>query len=313
MVHDRGDDDGRHSAATAAALTAMLESPRYAPLWRAHVTRQRSGQLHQGAVAEVLAEHLWDTGQNSDTDTALPRRLKDTVSRALTGRSLPTRVLQLFIDAFAIDALDAARLWALRTGGNPLRVVILGTRELDNVRVESIRAQDYRTVALHEIHEIGADGLPASHRTVQVIRAVTQVTAYDYCFDTDAAAVEMVRGGTAGPLHATELPGIFASTITLTTSVEPGQTGSLEYRTIFAYRHPVPREFRRGARRPIDNVDLLLLFHPLALPNRIWWAVWDALHDPQPSFEERVELDSDHSVHRFVDHLAGGLVGFHWD
>lgn len=72
--------------------------------------------IHQGAIAQVLAEYLWSTGQEPRANTDLPRKLKDTVSRALSGKSLSRRSLRLFIQGFALDEATAERLWACWTG-----------------------------------------------------------------------------------------------------------------------------------------------------------------------------------------------------
>lgn len=309
----RGDDNDEQRLAAARFLLDLLESAKYAPLWRRHVARHRGGRVHQGAVARVLAEYLWEAGLAADSDTALPRRLKDTVSRALSGRSLPTRVIDLFVQAFRIHPVEAAQLWALWAGSPPGRLVLLSPPDRDAERADpGATAATYQTISLHEIHDIGPDGLPASHRTIQVIRALTRVEAYEYCFDTACAVVEVIRGGTAGPVRATATPGIHASRITLSRPVEAGATASFEYRTFFSYREVPPKEFRRGTRQSLDNVDLLLRFHRDALPTRIWWGVWDGLVARAPSYQEEVKLGPDHSVHRFVDHIEGAVVGFHW-
>lgn len=72
--------------------------------------------IHQGALARVLAEHLWRCGAEPVSDIDLPRRLKDTVSRALSGRTLSRRALTLFIEAFEMDEATAKQLWTTWEG-----------------------------------------------------------------------------------------------------------------------------------------------------------------------------------------------------
>lgn len=72
--------------------------------------------IHQGALACVLAEHLWSTGSEPRSNTDLPRRLKDTVSRALSGKTLSRRALTLFIAAFEVDDITAKKLWVTWEG-----------------------------------------------------------------------------------------------------------------------------------------------------------------------------------------------------
>lgn len=101
---------------TAGLLCQLLrEEPAYRRRWTRH-TRSPGRGVHQGAVAHVLAEHLRDTGAEPAADDALPRRLKDVVSRALSGKTLSLRVLNLFVDAFDMDEATAERLRELLSG-----------------------------------------------------------------------------------------------------------------------------------------------------------------------------------------------------
>ncbi len=72
--------------------------------------------IHQGALACVLAEYLWGVGAEPRSNTDLPRRLKDTVSRALSGKTLSRRALTLFIAAFDVDETTAKALWVTWEG-----------------------------------------------------------------------------------------------------------------------------------------------------------------------------------------------------
>ncbi|CAN5608837.1 hypothetical protein BH23ACT6_BH23ACT6_10960 [soil metagenome] len=89
-------------------------------MWMVHAPATGRG-IHQGAIARVLAEYQWATDQQPRTNTDLPRRLKDTVSRALSGKSLSRRSLRLFIQAFAFDDATAETLWSTWAGIDPGR------------------------------------------------------------------------------------------------------------------------------------------------------------------------------------------------
>lgn len=102
-------------AAARLLVQTLLRSPGARRRWQRHATRRRPG-LHQAAVCQVLARHLWSTGQEPQWDTQLPRRLKDRVSRALSGTGLGPSTLRLFIDAFELDAATEDRLWAALWG-----------------------------------------------------------------------------------------------------------------------------------------------------------------------------------------------------
>jgi hypothetical protein len=261
-------------------------------------------------VCQVIAEHLWDTSEVSEQDTELPRRLKDTVSRALADHVLSPRTLGWFIGAFRMSDLHATELWALRSGGDPARVVVVPPEGA--VRDGEVSQLRYQTILLHEFHTVGADGLPVQHRTVHMIRALETLQTYSYRFDTDAAVVEVLRGGVAGPVHSTPENGIYAVDITLHRPLEAGETASFEYCTLLNYATPPPREFRRACRRPVANVELHVQFDPCLLPNAIWWARWTDLNDSQPSTEEPVQLEPDGSVHKYIESFEG-IAGYRWD
>lgn len=295
----------------ARELTRLLEDPERMKSWSRHVRRRRRPGVHQGAVATVLAEHLWNSGEAPETDIGLPRRLKDVVSRALGGRGVSDRWLRRFIDAFDIGESDAARLWALQWGSSPARLLALGLPQ-DGVRPEASAPRTHETVSLHEVHTIGRDGMPEQHHTVQVIRAIEPMTTYEYRIDTPAAAVEIVRGGVPGPVSDAGVPGLFSCLITLSEPLEPGQTTALEYRTFFAYESPPPREFRRGARGTVTNMALDLQFHQDAVPSELEWCRWELPGDGEPTWVEPVRLSRDRRVHRFVDLMSGEIRGYRW-
>src|SRR5262249_49326591 len=81
----------------------------YRRLWEQHVIRARSGEITQLAVAEVLARRLWSYPRVPGDVDVLPHQLKDTVSRALSGRLLSRSTLSLFIDAFRVSHAAAQR------------------------------------------------------------------------------------------------------------------------------------------------------------------------------------------------------------
>lgn len=80
--------------------------------WQVRAVRHRGGTVNQAAVAQVLAEWMWERGEACEADTLLPRRLKDRVSRALSGEYLPPQTLRIFIDAFDMTDSVAHQLWA---------------------------------------------------------------------------------------------------------------------------------------------------------------------------------------------------------
>ena len=128
----------------------------------------------------------------------MPRQLKDSVSRALSGRLLSRPLLSLFIDAFAISAQRGrAAVAAVERLGS---VAVLSGRRAVSPQLESdLRAalgpRRHQTLSLHDHIEIGADGLPVRTRTMQVIEATVPGTdRIPYLYDTNALTLDVGPG-----------------------------------------------------------------------------------------------------------------------
>lgn len=107
-------------ALTAADLLRhhLLTDPVCRRRWQSRAGRSRMGTLNQAAIAQVIAEWLWEAGEAMETDVLLPRRLKDRVSRALSSVEGPSaRSLTMFIEAFDIQHEVADQLWAAHLYG----------------------------------------------------------------------------------------------------------------------------------------------------------------------------------------------------
>lgn len=103
---------------TVDMLCSLLRNDtRLRAMWSTHAPSAGRG-IHQGAITQVLAEYQWRVGQEPIENVDLPRQLKDTVSRALSGKTLSRRALTLFIAAFDIDDRTAERLWATWHGSD---------------------------------------------------------------------------------------------------------------------------------------------------------------------------------------------------
>jgi hypothetical protein len=172
----------------------------------------------------------------------------------------------------------------------------------------------HRTVALHEWHRIGPDGLPLRHRTIQVIRALRPgLRSYTFRFDRREAEVDLVRGATAGEPYDDEIPGLTAVDLVFPRPLEVGETTSFEFVTVFHWQSVPPPRFRRAARHPVEHLDLKLLFAPERLPAEVQWCLWSTFTGDAPvRAAERVELDGEHAAQRFIEHLHGPTVGFSW-
>jgi hypothetical protein len=316
---DGSDPDARRAA--ASYLQELLQRPgTYRRLWERHVLRSRPGQVNQLAVAEVLAQHLWSYPRGPGDDDVLPHQLKDTVSRALSGRLLSRPTLSLFIEAFSFPDAEADRLWRLWSGSAAISL-LSGPRALPPKTEQDVTAalgpRKHRTVSLHDHMQVGPDQRPAQMRTLQVIEAIAaDVSQIPYMYDTNALTLEVGQGcqGMSGELYQVGA-GIFATQIILARSLALGETATLEYWTTFRYDEPEPgprdREFRRGVLGRMENLDMRVEFCPERLPAAVWWARWDGIGGDVLE-QEAVTLDSQHSAHRYLRSIERTLVGFYW-
>lgn len=300
------------SAEAAAYLRDLLTTPgRYRDVWLRHSQRRRDG-LNQAAVAAVLSHHLWETGEASERDLLLARRLKDRVSRSLSGKVLAPRMLRMFVEAFGISDQESTVLWNLLLDGGSLTPVVAPGAPLAGPG-RPRGSLKYRTLAVHDYHRVGADRLPIEHRTVQVIRATADLDTVEYRFDTDAAAVQVLRGGRAAELLPSGVTGLHAVDITLTQPLRAGETASLEHRTIFAYRSMPEPVMRRIVRDSATNVEIHVTFDAQAAPKRVDWCSWRADRlDTPPVSAQPVTLNRAGEVHRYVEALHGLGAGFRW-
>lgn len=173
----------------------------------------------------------------------------------------------------------------------------------------------HRTVSLHEWHVIGPDGLPRLHRTIQVIKALRPgLEAHHFRFDRREATLHRVRGASPGePYVDPQYPTLTTIDLRFPRPLEADETTSIEYETRFRWQSVPPPHFRRAARLRVENLDMRVIFDRDRLPAEVYWCVWDGFgEDAVLRAVERLELDSHHAVHRFVEKLEGYTVGFSW-
>lgn len=311
--------NGRGLAA-AYLRQLLLRQGGYRRLWEQHVVRERPGEINQLAVAEVLAEHLWSYPRNNGDADVMPRQLKDSVSRALSGRLLSRPLLSLFIDAFCFSDSEAERLWRLWNGS--ASVAVLSGRRAVSPQLEhdlrtALGPRRHQTLSLHDHIEIGPDGMPTRTRTMQVIEAIAPDTdRIPYLYDTSALSLDVGQGcrGVSRQLYQIG-DELFATSIILSKVLGVGETSTLEYWTTYKYAgDPQDQQVRRHRRAVVafvENVDMRVQFHPSRLPAGLWWATWDGV-DGDITGQEEVGLDTQNSAHRYVRSLERTVVGFHW-
>ncbi len=295
-------------AETARYLTELLDHRKaYRSKWERRVRQRTADGFNQAAVARVIAEYLVESGERADTEK-LDRQIKDRVARLFSGKSLSTETLEWFISAFDMTDDHAERLRSIFKGRKGSGYVAGKWPPA----TDSMTDQGLRSLSLHELHAIGPDGRPVSHRTVQVVRATADsVAGYLYRFDTTALAVHVARGGKAGPIIDLG-NGMHAMEITFNRPLAKGETCSLEYQTSFRYPTAPPPEFRRGVINRLDNLEVRVQFDSARIPSRIWWGSWESLEGPMAK-RQPVELDAELSVHRYLDGVEAAIVGFAWE
>jgi hypothetical protein len=300
--------------AAAAYLRELLLRPgRYRRKWEQYAERSRFGQVNQLAVAEVLAHYLWEHPRAQGDVDVLPRQLKDTASRALSGKLLSKATLSLFMDAFGFGTFERQQLLKLWEGSAHVRV-LSGPRAIREDKASALGRPRVRTLSLHDHHYLGPDGLPVRHRVIHVIEAVVDGVDRLPCrADTNALTIEVGQGfsGLAGPVYQ-PLAELFVVDMLLAKPLAAGETATLEYSASFHYPAPPPPEFRRIVQFFVENLDIRVEFHPDKLPRNVEWAVWDGMDGPIVE-RERVALDSQFAVHRYLRLAEKTAVGFHWD
>src|ERR1700753_1524499 len=132
-------DDVARQGASESLRELLLRPGRPRRTWEQYAERTRPGQVNQLAVAEVLARHLWWHPRRQRDGDLLPRQLKDTAARALSGRLLSRATLELFIDAFALPDAEQDQLWRLWEGSPRVRM-LTGTRAVRPDMAEEVSA-----------------------------------------------------------------------------------------------------------------------------------------------------------------------------
>jgi len=312
---------GAADTSTSALLRHLLSTEsRYRRRWRAAVRRASSRDPHQSAVAAVLADHLWDVGEVSESDTDLPRRLKDVVARAVSGRGISHQTLGWFVGAFDMSEEHERALWrqleAELLADSPEGAPAGPGRQTPPVPPEHPEnprtAASYRTQSLIEQFEVGADRSRRRHTLQHIIRAQGPLERVRYHFDTPEVQVEVARGGVPGPLEQDTCPGLFRVDIALPAPLEAGRTTVLETIATYPEGGPVTHHFRRGLRETAGGVSLEVRFDPAAVPRQVRWVeLVDA--GAGVAATEQVQLSPEHVVHRFLTPARDCAVGFEWD
>jgi hypothetical protein len=206
---------------------------------------------------------------------------------------------------------DAEQLWQIRSGEQQGPLL----RGRKPYSVLPVPPRQYETIALDELHVIGADRLPKRHETRQGIRALVDgLQEYPYRFDTNEIRdVHVSRGGTASPIKHVDGP-IYEVTIALDEPLRAGQEKYLTYATTFHYLAAPHPDFRRSLPESVETAGIQVVFATSCLPRKVWWVVWDDWRDGSNVLgEEEIRLAPDNSVYRLALRMGGAVVGFRWE
>jgi hypothetical protein len=313
-----GRPDGRR-AASDYLRELLLRSGGYRSAWEHYATRERQGTINQLAVAEVLARHLQSAPRTAADPDVTPHQLKDTVSRALTGRLLSRSALALFIDAFGLSEHEAGRLWRLWNGAATIGV-LTGTHAVPVDAEQDVDAaigpRPHQTLAMHDHVWVDAHGQIDRQRTMHVIEAIVPgVDRIPFACDTNVLTLEVGQGCKELTGQVRRIGGdVFATEILLSRTLDIGETLTLEYWLSYRWPpgDPSAREYRRAGMRQLQNLDMRVEFDPAWLPGQVWWAHWDGA-DHTVLEREPVTLDIQNSVHRYLRSLERTAVGFYWE
>src|SRR5260370_19645559 len=169
VAHLRPGDSATPTGAQAAAAymrELLLRPGRYRRKWGQYAERSRLGKVNQLAVAEVLAHYLWEHPRVKGDVDVLPRQLKDTASRALSGKLLSQATLTLFMDAFGVGTLRRDHLLKLSETSAHVRV-LSGPRAIGDDKARVLGSPRLKTLSLHDHHYLARDGLPVGHLFIQ--------------------------------------------------------------------------------------------------------------------------------------------------
>ena len=271
-------------------------------------------------MAEVLARYRWSHPRAEGDADVLPRQLKDTVLRALSGKMLSRSTLALFVEAFGFSEMEAEQLRRLLAGSSRISV-LSGPRALQpdmQAKVADVFGPPTcQTVSLHDHINVGSEALITRARTLKVVEATADgVERVPFIHDTDALTLEVGQGckGVSGYVHQLGHD-LYLTDILLAKDLALGETLTLEYWNTYHYTDDRMDErkvqYRRAVMGRLENFDIRVEFHPSRMPKEVWWAVWDGI-DGDVVSQESVALDSQNSVHRYMRFLERTVVGFYW-
>lgn len=305
MSEGPGRTTNRPQEAAGRYLEQLLATvPYYRDKWEMKAARGSLRGVNRTAVARVLMEYV-DFAGEARIDSE--RQLLDRVRRAFQGNPLEPRTVGWFVKAFDFEQEHEDTLRDLLYDADE-RVrrgdVIVGGSDLRATR-------PWRTLALHDMYVLGADGFPLWFEELQVVEALQDgLDTFQLVFDTAEADLEAIWGGTPEPLTHSE-GNWYRSQIRFGTPARRGEAKSFRYKINFRYTTMPELCFRRGAPARTDTVELRVQFHGYYLPSEVWWCQWDNPEEPAVA-RRHCDLDEYNQVACIHRALQQTYVGFCW-
>ncbi|MEU0924339.1 hypothetical protein [Streptomyces malaysiensis] len=292
---------------TSRRLREILAThPQYRQRWQERAKRVRE-DLHQAAIAEVIALYLWDCGELDEN--VAPRILKDRVSRALNGSVVSAETLRWFIEAFEMDDSHREDLWGALFGENDPG---LGVAHTLRNRRPMVKPQRHRTINLVERYSIGPSRSLMWRKTFHAIRAIEDgVDAYFFNHEPWASRIEVLHGGVLGEryLYGNGLTGV---EILLPNPLKKMEATALEYRALFSPGYACATEVRRPAFARAENIDMAVEFSSNELPRNLWWCIWDDHVEGKAVWEQEWAI-RDQVARKYFPFIEEAVVGFRWE
>src|SRR6266568_2568164 len=185
-------------AAAEALRELLLSQPEYKRRWMAHVRRLRTDEVSYAAVSQVVALHLWDQGIVSDSDTDLPRRLRDRIRQALRGEQLSYETLTWLIEAFEFNVADAHTIWDAFAGTSVANLNSEGVSfTLKTPPVPMVSPQRHQTKAMFSRYFINPNRMLERIETSHAMVALEDgVDIFGYSPRDTIVDVQVIGGGT---------------------------------------------------------------------------------------------------------------------
>jgi len=302
----------RAVAATGELLRQLMKlHSSYRRQWESAGRRFRSNEPSHAAIAQLIAEYLWEIGERPDSETDLPRRLRDRIRRALRGEQISGETLNWFIGAFDMSDEDSTKLWAAFSGDDATSM-IEGITDTVYIPRPMAKRQWHRTITLFEKYYFARDRSYFRRHTLQIIQAIEDgVDSYLYNHEPYATHIRVLYGGKLGT-HYEYGDGLVSDDIMLGRALRTGQRIAVEYETSYGASANFPTEVRRAVRARVENLDFAIQFDQENPPTTLWFSVWSDHYLGDPVRKEPLTLDAHGAAHRFVAFAQQTVLGFSW-